>query len=1150
MQTIDFGSWIDESGTPHVSDDYANGITVDRFDRIVVAGYTYRDWVTTGWDFAVARLTDSGEFDPTFGSGGLQTVDFGSRVDESGNVVSTDDVATGVIVDGQDRIIVVGSTYGADPTTGGDFAVARLTDSGKLDPDFGSGGLQTIDFGSWVDESGSPYVSDDVASSVALDGAGRIVVGGTANPWWAGTGMDFAAARLTDNGVLDPSFGDTTIPGRVTVDITTWVDESNNTLCSDDSGTGVAIDAQGRIILAGYDNLPWQDYTSDFAVVCLTDSGNLDPGFGSVGKQTVDFGQTYDAALGLSLNPAGMIILAGYSNRPMMSTGNDLALAELDSHGALVNSFGGDGRVITDLGHRIGPTSEIGRDIAVTQGDGKVVVVGSITSQYSPQASIVVARYNPDGSPDVGFGEQGSVILEFGYTIQAGSGVAIDREGRIIVAGTASQDTGGWYPTPVAMVVARLTNSGALDTTFGAGGKQVIDWGGVSVSCAAVAVDGSDRTVLVGTVDQSLAGTASDFAAARLTEAGVLDPDFGTEGRATINLGYYRDIYSQTDFPTSDHGYDVAIDAMGGIVVAGTAMRSMSWQGTGEDFAVARLTDAGSLDLQFGSGGTRFLDFGSWSDNMGQVYVSTDECQGVAIDGAGRIILAGSSERATSYDSDFAAARLSASGNLDTSFGTNGLQTIDFGSPVDHAYDVAIDSSNRIVLAGQTAYWWATPTGTDFAIARLGADGQLDTRFAGTGKQTVDFESTNDTGYGVAVDELKGRILVVGSSLHSDQTTDIAIACLQYNLPPVVGTISGPSHATLAGTRIRVSASFTDPNSTDTHTAAWDWGDGSRSVGIVTESDGSGRVSGSHAYADAGIYMVTLTVTDDSGESARSTFEAVVYDPSAGFVTGEGWIVTPSNSQMAAGSTKPAPAGKAYFTIESRYSKGSAIPTGCTEFRLKQAGLEFHGTSQQWLVVTDSKAQYVGLGRVNGALAPDGKPYQYRIWVTDGDLSKPKAPDQFRIKIWWSRSDGAETVVYDNGADQDLGGGNIAIHGKNKGCPARSALAGGSVQDELAALEALDLMPSQAATSGTGVSHVTRGPGLISNGRRLSQHTVGSRCLEAHQDEPQARSSSQTGRSIACRSTALNSNTTLACSPSRRSCHSRHGVDRSDEPVE
>jgi len=207
----------------------------------------------------------------------------------------------------------------------------------------------------------------------------------------------------------------------------------------------------------------------------------------------------------------------------------------------------------------------------------------------------------------------------------------------------------------------------------------------------------------------------------------------------------------------------------------------------------------------------------------------------------------------------------------------------------------------------------------------------------------------------------------------------------------------------------------------DTHTATWDWGDGDTSDGSVVEP---GFVSGEHTYNATGVYTVTLTVTDNDGRSSVSQFQyVVIYDPSAGFVTGGGWIASPEGAYTA----DPSLAGKATFGFVSKYKKGATVPTGSTEFQFKAGDLNFKSTSYEWMVMAGAKAQYKGFGNINGAGT-----YRFILTAIDGDLlASGKEEDKFRLKIWCD-----DVVVYDNQLDDPdtadpttvLGGGSIVVH--------------------------------------------------------------------------------------------------------------------------
>ena len=198
------------------------------------------------------------------------------------------------------------------------------------------------------------------------------------------------------------------------------------------------------------------------------------------------------------------------------------------------------------------------------------------------------------------------------------------------------------------------------------------------------------------------------------------------------------------------------------------------------------------------------------------------------------------------------------------------------------------------------------------------------------------------------------------------------------------------------------------------------------SPGTVTEANGSGSVADSHTYNEAGVYTVGLTVTDNDGGAGTSEYQyVVVYDPSAGFVTGGGWI----NSLAGAYGPDPSLAGKATFGFVSKYKKGSSTPSGNTEFQFHAADLNFHSGSYQWLVIASFKAMYKGTGTING----EGN-YGFMLTAIDAKLAPHTDVDLFRIKIW--DKDNLDTVEYDNqigdGGFSDpttaIGGGSIVIH--------------------------------------------------------------------------------------------------------------------------
>ena len=236
---------------------------------------------------------------------------------------------------------------------------------------------------------------------------------------------------------------------------------------------------------------------------------------------------------------------------------------------------------------------------------------------------------------------------------------------------------------------------------------------------------------------------------------------------------------------------------------------------------------------------------------------------------------------------------------------------------------------------------------------------------------------------------------------------------------PVVTSISAPVEPINFNNQlINVSGTFVDPDDDDPHTAEWDWGDYTTSSGIVDQDENA--VSNSHTYSEPGVYRITLEVADSYPASDEEVFEfIVVYDPDGGFVTGGGWIYSVAGFCQLSDECATAE-GKANFGFVSKYKKGADTPTGNTEFQFKAGSLNFHSSNYDWLVVTGSDyARFKGTGTINGQ-----GDYKFMLWAGDDE------PDTFRIKIWQEYEDGVETVVYDNGFDQEIGGGNIVIHTK------------------------------------------------------------------------------------------------------------------------
>jgi uncharacterized delta-60 repeat protein len=639
-------------GTGSYENDYATSMALDSSGHIVVAG-------SNPVRFAVARLNSDGSLDSNFGSGGKAILpQFSTGPGEQ-------DSAAGVAVDSSGHIVLAGSDYVGN---GSLFALARLNADGSLDTTFDSGGKTTI----------SPSPGYDYASGVALDSSGHIVVAGTAESYFPDTGFGFrfAVVRLNGDGSPDSNFGS---GGKTTI--------SNG--IGDSSARGVAIDASGRVIVAGdaYANSP------TIAVTRLGSDGTLDSTWGSGGRVTTAIpGPSNDSASNMTITqPDGKIVVVGTSYGPALPFyAPRLALTRYNSDGSLDSSFGQGGKAVFD--YNTNSDLFVYPSAVSVDGSGRILVAGGSPS-YSDFA---VLRLNADGSPDTTFGQGGRAILPHFdplryYEYDSASSVAVDSSGHVVLAGTASGYIFGGYNSRFA--VARLNDNGSLDGNFGSGGETTVSNGTGYDYASGVALDASGRIVVAGNSYDAVNFTGQRFAVARLNGNGSLDGNFGNGGKTTISFG-------------SGYEYDtaagVALDPSGRIVVAGNA----------GVFAVARLNAAnGSLDQSFGTGGE------STVRNFGPGYYG-DSANQMAIDAAGRIAVVGGAYG--SNGTDFAVVLFKANGCPDVDFGLEGKVTTSIVSGYNHynnALGAAFDSAGRLVVAG-TTYSYPDQTHGSFAVVR------------------------------------------------------------------------------------------------------------------------------------------------------------------------------------------------------------------------------------------------------------------------------------------------------------------------------------------------------------------------------------------------------------------------------------------------
>jgi uncharacterized delta-60 repeat protein len=312
--------------------------------KIVLAGSANGVW-------AVARYNSNGTLDPTFGSGGKETLNVtGSSVRD-------------MAIQSDGKLVLVGEP---------NFTIMRLNQDGSPDSVFGSGGKVTANPGSAKRDSGMAYAVA-IQRVPAVTGEERIVVGG-----WANSPAVFALMRFGPNGTIDSTFGSS---GRAYTSFFGFGDQIRV----------LAIDQANRIVGAGLTNTASTNcglYVGDFAVARFTQNGSIDNSFSGDGKVSTDGTGGYNSADGLLLQLDGKIVITG-QNASSDNSIKDFALVRYNDNGTLDSSFGilGTGVVTTD-------TSPADWSYAVAQQpwDGKIVLAGISSFAHRNMA---LARYWP-----------------------------------------------------------------------------------------------------------------------------------------------------------------------------------------------------------------------------------------------------------------------------------------------------------------------------------------------------------------------------------------------------------------------------------------------------------------------------------------------------------------------------------------------------------------------------------------------------------------------------------------------------------------------------------------------------------------------------------------------------------------------------------
>jgi len=347
---------------------------------------------------------------------------------------------------------------------------------------------------------------------------------------------------------------------------------------------------------------------------------------------------------------------------------------------------------------------------------------------FQPQLHVLEDRATPSaGDLDVSFGGDGLASAPLGT--DGTTGVAVQTDHKVVVVSRVSSSKTGQD-----FGVARLNADGSPDNSFGTGGKVTIDFKGKGDQPSCVIIQSDGKIVVAGYANVGSAGTPNDtaLALARLNANGSLDGTFGSKGRVTTALGNFRDTVS-----------DIALQPDGKIVAVGNTTSF----GGGDDFIAVRYTAAGVLDKTFDGDGLAVVNLGG-ADNVGAV----------AIQGNGKIVLAGGHETATT-PTKLSLVRLTATGGLDPTFGTGGktISTIPGG-----ANNVVPDGAGNLLVG--TGY------SGQFGLVRFTTSGALDATFGAGGEVQLANPASESFYVSEVVRQPGGRLVLAGTRVIADGT--------------------------------------------------------------------------------------------------------------------------------------------------------------------------------------------------------------------------------------------------------------------------------------------------------------------------------------------------------------------------------------------
>jgi uncharacterized delta-60 repeat protein len=398
--------------------------------------------------------------------------------------------------------------------------------------------------------------------------------------------------------------------------------------------------------------------------------------------------------------------------------------------GALDLTFNSTGKVIYNRDNM-----DLYQDVKV-QEDGKIVAVGT---SYTPSWSAVieVTRYLPSGAFDPSFGIGGHYNYSTGIETGANKCIIKD-DGKILICGYTTD-----YAT-YSLLILQLNANGTPDPTFGANGVVKTQTNSGEKNAFAMAIQDDGKILLAGYA------VNNDYRNApivlRFSAAGVLDASFGTNGVATVPV-----TESDNDFSA------IAVQSDGKIVAAGHISNGLSWF----SLLVARFNSNGNLDAGYGTGGVINLNLGNVDDEFYDVQLTAND----------EAILTGFTVSQSDLKYHLLLMKFDNGGYPSISFGLDGY-TIWGDVPYTFGDAMVLQPDGKILVAGSTGD--LAPNNNDWALWRFNADGNIDASFGTNGVVTTEFFGNADEALGIALHE--DKIVVAGKTRNADNKLDFAVA--------------------------------------------------------------------------------------------------------------------------------------------------------------------------------------------------------------------------------------------------------------------------------------------------------------------------------------------------------------------------------------